>query len=56
MCQMCEEYEAEPIRMGLVAEARQHRAERHDAPKQSAPPAPAHQTPPDADHACREDA
>lgn len=29
MCQMCEEYEAELIRMGLIAEAKKAREERH---------------------------
>ena len=36
MCQMCDEYEAELIRMGLVAEAQKVRAERHGEHKQPA--------------------
>jgi hypothetical protein len=33
MCQMCDEYEAELIRMGLIAEAQKVRAERHGEQK-----------------------
>ena len=29
MCQMCDEYEAELIRMGLIEEAKHVRSERH---------------------------
>ena len=36
MCQMCDEYEAELIRMGLIAEARKVRAERHGERKPAA--------------------
>lgn len=44
MCQMCDEYEATLIRMGLVEEAKQVRAERHGDEKRpqsdTAPPEP----------------
>jgi hypothetical protein len=39
MCQMCDEYEAELIRMGLIEEAKQVRAERHSK-KEVTEPAP----------------
>lgn len=38
MCQMCDEYEAELIRMGLIEEARKVRAEKHGEEKRDTIP------------------